>query len=86
MAWKKSKDGGIDFEVEELIEQHKREQQPFNPFATAMTMTSSYNQEEVVLGDEYTLFTNPKNSQERIHNFKVKRKLRIADEIRRGLR
>jgi len=43
MSWKRSKDGGIDYEVEELIAQHKREQQPkeFNPFATATTMTPS---------------------------------------------
>jgi hypothetical protein len=49
MAWKKSKDGGIDYEVEELIEQHKREQQPekFNPFATAMTMTFNIKREHV---------------------------------------
>ena len=89
MAWKKSNDGGIDFEVEELIEQHKREKQPeeFNPFATAMTMTFDFNQEEVEFEDpEVKLFVNPKNTQERIHNLKARRKLRIADETRRGLR
>jgi hypothetical protein len=49
MAWKKSNDGGIDYEVEELIEIHKREQQPkeFNPFATAHTVTFNFNLEEI---------------------------------------
>jgi len=69
MAWKKSNDGGIDFEVEELIEQHKREKQPeeFNPFATAMTMTFDFNQEVLTL---------PKRSvKERFDNYKKRRGL-----------
>jgi len=75
MAWKKSKDGGIDFEVEELIEQHKREQQPFNPFATAMTMTFDFNQEEVEFEKpEDKIFAHPRNAEERIHNFRVRQR------------
>lgn len=76
MAWKKSKDGGIDYEVEELIEQHKREQEPFNPFATAMTMTSVFNQEEVVFDGDEKIFVHPRNAEERIHNYKVKQRKR----------
>ena len=84
MGWKKSKDGGVDFDVSQEV---KKGEEKFDPFATAHTMTFNYNQEEVEFEDpEVKLFVNPKNSQERIHNLKANRKLRIADEIRKGLR
>jgi len=63
MAWKKSKDGGIDYEVEELIRHQNQEPESFNPFATAMTMTSAYNHEEVG-------FERPLTAQEKIERFR----------------
>lgn len=65
MTWKKSKDGGIDYEVEELIEQQKEPE--FNPFATAYTTTFNFNQEEVE-------FERPLTAREKIERFKRKRK------------
>lgn len=57
MTWKKSKDGGIDYEVEELIERHERESQPkeFNPFATAHTMTFNMNYHELEIPRKKTI-------------------------------
>jgi len=48
MSWKKSNDGGVDFDVlEEIrkneIEERNAKKEEFNPFATAMTMTFNYN-------------------------------------------
>lgn len=67
MAWKKSNDGGIDFVVEELIEQHKRDEQPekYNPFATATTVIVKFSQEEVK-------FEPPLTPKEKIEKFKKK--------------
>jgi hypothetical protein len=42
MTWKKSNDGGLDYDVSQ---ETKKEEKPFNPFATAFTetITTTFN-------------------------------------------
>jgi len=39
MSWKKSKDGGLDYDVS----QETQKQQSFNPYGSAHTMTFNFN-------------------------------------------
>ena len=61
MAWKKSNDGGIDYEVEEHIKHQKQEPESFS----AMTMTFNMNVEEVE-------FERPLTAREKIERFKTR--------------
>jgi len=39
MSWKKSKDGGLDFDVEASQKYERAKERMFNPYGTAHTMT-----------------------------------------------
>jgi len=43
MAWKKSKDGGLDYDTTLDTKYQKAKQQLFDPMGTAYTMTSNGN-------------------------------------------
>ncbi|MBN1637337.1 MAG: hypothetical protein JW866_00090 [Ignavibacteriales bacterium] len=45
MAWKKSEDGGLDYDVSQDIQSKDK---PFDPFATAYTTTFSFNIEQLL--------------------------------------
>lgn len=51
MTWKKSKDGGMDFDIAADKKYEEAKKRLFNPYGSAHTVTFNFNQEEVKFDD-----------------------------------